>query len=95
MEHFEKKTQGQKTQAEKNSSKSFKNSIICQLKTDFLLKKVLKLLYFAQKFAQTQVLKLKIGKIQGIWEKNSILLNKLKELSEKLKEFSEKLKDFF
>ena len=53
-----KKTQGQKTQAgkklehifKKNSSKSFKNSIICQLKTDFLLKKVLKLIHFAQKF---------------------------------------------
>ena len=27
-------------------------------------------------------------------EKNSILLNKLKEFSEKLKEFSEKLKEF-
>ena len=57
---FRKKTQGQKTQAKKNSSKfsknsskSFKNSIICQLKTDFLLKKVLKLVYLAQKFAQT------------------------------------------
>ena len=37
-------------------------------------------------------MKLKIGKIQGILEKNSILLNKLKEFSEKLKEFSEKLK---
>ena len=36
-----------------------------------------------------------MGKIQGVLEKNSILLNKLKEFSEKLKEFSEKLKDFF
>jgi len=58
--HFEKnsrpkKLKPKKTQAnfQKNSSKSFKNSIICQLKTDFLLKKVLKLIYFAQKFAQT------------------------------------------
>ena len=32
-------------------------------------------------------MKLKIGKIQGILEKNSILLNKLKEFSEKLKVF--------
>ena len=51
--HFEKKLEAKKPQAEKNSSKSFKNSIICQLKTDFLLKKVLKLIYFAQKFAET------------------------------------------
>ena len=57
---FRKKLKAKKTQAEKNSSKfsqnsskSIKNSIICQLKTDFLLKKVLKLIYFAQKFAQT------------------------------------------
>ena len=50
-----KKIQGQKNSSKfsKNSSKLFKNSIICQLKTDFLLKKVLKLIYFAQKFAQT------------------------------------------
>ena len=58
--HFEKKIQAKKTQAKKNSSKfsknsskSFKNSIICQLKTDFFAKKVMKLIYFAQKFAQT------------------------------------------
>ena len=38
-------------------------------------------------------MKLKIGKIQGILEKKSILLNKLKEFSEKLKEFLEKLKE--
>ena len=49
------------------------------------------LIYFAQKFAQTWVLKLETGKIQGILEKFSILLIKLKELSEKLKEFLEKL----
>ena len=42
-----------RTQGQKNSSKSFKNSIICQLKTNFLLKKVPKLINFAQKFAQT------------------------------------------
>ena len=56
-----KKIQGRKNSSRKknsskfskSSSKSFKNSIICQLKTDFLLKKVLKLIYFAQKFAQT------------------------------------------
>ena len=35
-----------------------------------------------------------MGKIQGILENFSILLNKLKEFSEKRKEFSEKLKDF-
>ena len=57
---FRKKLKAKKILAEKNSSKfsknsrkSFKNSIICQLKTDFLLKKVPKLIYFAQKFAQT------------------------------------------
>jgi len=52
-----KKTQGQKNLSKfsKNSSKSFKNSIICQLKTDFFLQKVPKLVYFAQKFAQTSV----------------------------------------
>ena len=33
--------------------------------------------------------------MQGILEKKSILLNKLKEFSAKLKEFSEILKDFF
>ena len=43
------------TNISKNSSKLFKNSIICQLKTNFLLKKVLKLIYFVQKFAQTYV----------------------------------------
>ena len=36
-----------KTQGQKNSGKLFKNSIICQLKTDFLLKKVLKLIYWS------------------------------------------------
>ena len=40
-------------------------------------------------------LKLKMGIFQGILEKISIIMNKLKEFSEKLKEFSEKLKDFF
>ena len=45
--HFEKDSRP------KNSSKSFKKSIICQLKTDFLLIKVPKLIYFAQKFAET------------------------------------------
>ena len=33
------------------------------------------------------LMKLKIGKTQGILEKNSILLNKLKEFSLKLKDF--------
>ena len=50
---FRKNLKAKKTQAEKNSSKLFKNSTTCQLKTDFLLKKALKLIYFAQKFAQT------------------------------------------
>ena len=50
---FRKKLKAKKTQAKKNSSKLFKNSIIYQLKTDFLLKKVLKLIYFARKFAET------------------------------------------
>ena len=50
---FRKKLKAKKTQVEKkNSSKSFKNSIICQLKTDFLVKKLQKLIYFARKFAQ-------------------------------------------
>ena len=56
--------------------------MICQLKTDVLLKKVLKLIYFAQKFAQTS---LKLGKFREFWKKNSMVLNKLKEFSEKLK----------
>ena len=54
--HFEKNSRLKKLEPKKNSSKfsknsikSFKNSIICQLKTVFLLKKVLKLIYFAQK----------------------------------------------
>ena len=52
---FRKKLNAKKKSSKfsKNSSKSFKNSIICQLNTDFLLKNVLKVLYFAQKFAQT------------------------------------------
>ena len=53
-----------------------------------MLKKVLKLIYFAQKFAQTEVLKLEIGKILRILENFSILLNKLKEFSEKLANLS-------
>ena len=52
--HFEKNSRPKKLMPKKNSSKLFKNSIICQLKTDFLLKKVLKLTYFAQKFATTK-----------------------------------------
>ena len=58
--HFEKNSRPKKlkpkknsSEFSKNSSKSFKNSIICQLKTDILLNKVLKLIYFAQKIAQT------------------------------------------
>ena len=58
--HFEKNSRPKKLKPKKNSSKfsknsskSFKNSIICQLKTDFFAKKVMKLIYFAQKFAQT------------------------------------------
>ena len=37
--HFEKNSRPKKLKPKKNWSKSFKNSIICQLKTDFLLKK--------------------------------------------------------
>ena len=51
-----------------------------------MLQKVLKLIYVAQKFAQTSVFLLNEAqnwKIQGILEINSTLLNKLKEFSEK------------
>ena len=56
-----KKTQCQKNSSQKsrkyskNSIRSSKHPIKCQLKTDFFLKKVLKLIDFAQKFAQTSV----------------------------------------
>ena len=55
-----KKTQGQKNSSRKKLKQIFKKLKqiiqklnICQLKTDFLLKKVLKLVYFAQKIGQT------------------------------------------
>ena len=54
-----------------------------------MLKKVLKMMYFAQKFAQTS---LKFGKFREFWKKNSIDLNKLKEFLERLNEFLEKLR---
>ena len=77
--HFEKNSRPKKLKLKKNSSKfsknsskSFKNSIICQLKTDFLLQKVPKLIYVAQKFAQTSVFLLNEAqnwKIKEFWKK--------------------------
>ena len=70
---FEKNSRQKKLRPKKNSSKSFQNSIICQLKTYFLLKKVLKMIYLHKNLTKLKffyLIKLKIGKIQGILGEN-------------------------
>ena len=57
---------------------------IMRVKTYFLLKKVLKMIYLHKNLTKLKffyLIKLKIGKIQGILGEKSILLSKLKQFS--------------